>query len=117
MIKANFSRQRYWLAVPIFAVNCFNSKSLGVESVLSMCRQCQYLDVGRLPLPGDDGKLRKSRVMGVLSVVPPSSRVQVCRRFNDALSATALERAEAISRTMDNDSAAIAAMRLAENHG
>jgi ribose 5-phosphate isomerase len=36
---------------------------------------------------------------------------------NDALSATALERSEAISRTMDNNGAAIAAMRLAENHG
>jgi hypothetical protein len=37
--------------------------------------------------------------------------------INDALSATALERAEAISRTMDNNGAAIAAMHLAENHG
>jgi hypothetical protein len=37
--------------------------------------------------------------------------------INDALSATALDRAEAISRTMDNNGAAIAAMHLAENHG
>ena len=37
--------------------------------------------------------------------------------IKDGLSATALERAEAISRTKDNNGAAIAAIRLAENYG
>jgi hypothetical protein len=36
--------------------------------------------------------------------------------INDGLSPTALERAEEISRTMNNNGAAIAAMRLAEDH-
>jgi hypothetical protein len=34
MIKASLSRQRYWLAIPIFEVNCFNSKSVEASKVL-----------------------------------------------------------------------------------